>query len=206
LAPDLEFIVKYGERFGAEFVDVRYHDTLYELIEIDNGVVRTFSTNIARGVGVRVVVEGYMGYASTNTLDSESLKRAVERAVKVAKSMKKAGSVTRFYQRKTVKDKVVSHYAKDPLDVSPEEKLEFLLNLYKLSRTVSGVVSSIVRYGFEKSHRIYTSSNGDYVEQTTRLIGVGSYLVSSVEGVMERLWDSRSRVAGWEFIERGVDW
>ncbi len=203
--PDLTQLLKYGEEKGVDFIDIRYQDLLYEAIEIDNGVVRTFNTSITKGVGVRVIVEGFMGYASTNLLDLESLKSTVDRAIKAARSMKLAASPTELYSRKTYKDKIISHYATDALEVDPSEKINLLMDIYKTSKSVEGVASSIVRYGFEKDHRIYVSSNGDYIEQTIRLIGIGLYLVSSVEGSMERLWDSKSKVAGWEFI-KATNW
>ncbi len=203
--PDLESLIKYGEEKGVEYIDIRYQESLYELITIDNGVVRSFNTSITRGIGIRVFIDGYVGYASTNKLDLEVLKNTVERAIKVAHSMKMAGTPTRLYSRKTVKDKIISHYATDAMDIDPSEKIELMMNLYKVSREVDGVVSSTIRYGFERDHRIYVSSNMDYVDVTTRLIGIGAYLVSSVEGVMERLWDAESKVAGWEFI-RSMDW
>ena len=203
--PDLSQLVKYGEEKGVEFIDIRYQDLLYELIEIDNGIVRSFNTSITKGVGVRVIVEGYMGYASTNILTLESLKETIDRAIKSARSMKKGATPTQLYARKTYKDKIISHYATDAVDVDPSEKISLLMDLYKVSKSVDGVASSIIRYGFERDHRVYISSNGDYVEQTIRLIGIGAYLVSSIEGVMERLWDAKSKVAGWEFIKE-VDW
>ncbi len=202
---DFSQLIKYGEEKGVEFIDIRYQDQLYETIVIDNGVVRAFNTTITKGVGVRVIVEGYMGYASTNKIDLETLRKTIDHAVKAAKSMKKAASPTKLYSRKTYKDKIISHYATDAMDVDPSEKIKLLMNIYNTTRTVQGIVSSTIRYGFERDHRIYVSSNGDYIDITTRLIGIGVYLVSSVEGVMERLWDSKSRVAGWEFIKE-TDW
>ncbi len=203
--PDLTQLLKYGEEKDVDFIDIRYQDLLYEAIEVDNGIIRTFNTSITKGVGVRVIVEGFMGYASTNLLDIESLKNTVDRAIKAARSMKLAASPTELYSRKTYKDKIISHYATDALEVDPSEKINLLMDIYKTSKSIKGVASSIVRYGFEKDHRIYVSSNGDYIEQTIRLIGIGLYLVSSVEGSMERLWDSKSKVAGWEFI-KATNW
>lgn len=202
---DLERIIKYGEEKGVEFIDLRYHNILYESIVVDNGVIREYNTTITKGIGVRVIVEGFMGYASTNKLDMDSVRETVDRAVKTARSMSRTGSSTKLYTRGTVKDKIISHYAKDPLEIDPSEKVKLLMDMYRVSREVDGIASSTIRFGFERDSRVYMSSNGDHIENTVRLIGVGVFLVSSVEGVMERLWDSRSNVAGWEFIERN-DW
>jgi len=203
--PDLNSIIKYGLEKGVDFIDVRYHNILYETIVIDNGVVRVFTTNYTRGIGVRVIVDKRMGYASTNIIDENSLREVVDRAIKSARAMVDKGYLVELYSRKTYKDKIISHYAKEPLDVDPSIKIELLMNMYRIAKNTPGIASVNIRFGYEKDHRIYVSSNGDFIDQTIRLIGIGSYLVSHVEGVMERLWDSKSRVAGWEFIESS-DW
>ncbi|ADI32057.1 TldD/PmbA family protein [Staphylothermus hellenicus] len=198
---DIARLIRYGEELGAEYVDVRVHEKIYELITLDNGVLREYSINRLRGVGVRVLVDGFMGYAATNVFDWEKIKNTVVEAVKNAKALSLHGSKTILYSRPSYKDKIISHYAIDALEIDPGEKIEVLKTIYDASREVKGVVSVTPRYGYEVDHRIIASSNGDYVDVTTRLIGVGAFIVSMVEGVSERLWDSRSNVAGWEFIK-----
>ncbi len=198
---DLAEIIRFGEELGAEFVDVRFHEKTYESIVYDNGVVREYSINRLKGIGVRVIINGYMGYASTNRLDKESLKETIVNAIKIAKAFRISGFRTELYHRPSYRDKIISHYAIDPAEIDPSEKIGLLREMYSIGKSVKGVASIIARYGFELDHRIYASSNGDYIDITTRLIGVGAFIISSIEGRSERLWDSRSRVAGWEFLK-----
>lgn len=198
---DLARLIRHGEELGAEYIDVRVHEKVYEQIILDNGVLREYSINRLRGIGVRAIVDGYMGYASTNTFEWEKLKNIVEEAVKAAKALRLHGSRTRLYDRPSYRDKIISHYSIDALEIDPVEKINVLKTIHDVSKGVEGVVSVIPRYGYEVDHRVFASSNGDYIDVTTRLIGIGAYIVSMVEGVSERLWDSKSRVAGWEFIK-----
>ncbi len=202
---DLDKIFYYAEKLGVDYIDVRIHDKIYENIILDNGVVREYSINQTRGLGVRVLIDKYMGYASSNKPGEDVYKEVVDNAVKAAKAMRLTGFESRLYPRRTSKDKVVSEYRIDALDIDSEVKLKILIDTYKATRSVKGVVSSTIRYGYERDHRIYASSWGDHVETTTRLIGIGVYEVAKSNGVMERIWDSKSSIAGWEFIE-GIDW
>ncbi len=202
---DPDRILHYAEKLGVDFIDVRIHDKIYESIIVDNGVVREYSLNQVAGLGVRVIIDRYMGYASSNKPGEETYKEVVDNAIKAAKAMKLTGFETRLYPRRTSKDKVVSSYKIDALDIDSETKIGLLMEVYKATRNVEGIVSSTIRYGYELDHRVYASSQGDFVETTTRLIGIGVYEVAKTGEVMERVWDSKSRVAGWEFIEN-TDW
>ncbi len=202
---DLEELVSKAERLGASYVDARYQDRLYELIIIDNGVVREYSVNRRCGVGLRVVVDGYMGFASTNILSRKSLDKLVEHAFSIARAMKSYGRKFSLVERPSVRDRVVSSYKKDPFEIDSSEKIEILMSSYKVGRSVEGVVSVVTRMGMELDHRLYASSYGDYVETKTYLIGFSVYSIARYNGVMERVYDGESMVAGWEFIE-GRDW
>lgn len=202
---DPDVILHYAEKKGVDFIDIRIHRKIYESITYDNGVLREYLVNQINGVGVRVIVDGYMGYASTNKPGGEAYKELVENAVKAAKAAKLTGTKTRLYPRDPVKDRVVSKYSREALDIDSDEKIRLLADIYRETRGIEGIVSSTIRFGYEKDHRIYASSLGDYIETTTRLIGIGVFEVAKTGAVMERIWDAKSRVAGWEFIEE-TDW
>jgi len=190
---------------GVDFIDVRGQYYRYELIVVDNGVLREYSVSVKLGIGIRVLVDGFEGYASTNDLVTGSLDKLIDRAVSIARASRLRGKRVSLYERGVVRDKVVSRYSKDFLNIDPDEKLAVVMDAYRGGRSVDGVVSVMARLGLEYDHRIYASSKGDHVEVTTRLVGLGVYSVARHGDVMESIWDSRSMVAGWEYI--GVrDW
>ncbi len=202
---DPDTVLHYAEKLGVDYADVRINRKIYENIVYDNGVVREYSVNETMGLGVRVIVDGYMGFAATNRPGEDSYKETVENAVKAARAMMAEGRRTRLYPRGTSKDRVVAPYRIEALDIDSEEKLSILKDIYGKTREYEGIVSSTVRYGYELDERLFASSWGDRVETATRLIGIGVLAVGKTGSVMERIWDSESRVAGWEFI-REVDW
>ncbi|MCD6301849.1 MAG: TldD/PmbA family protein [Staphylothermus sp.] len=198
---ELDKLIKFGEENGASYIDLRLQEKTYESIIVDNGVVREYSVDISKGVGIRVIVNDYEGYASTNDLRIEKIKEAILDAIKSAKALENKAYKIELYSRPVYKDKIISHYATDALEVDPSEKIDLLMNMYKLAKSIEGIISVSPRYGYEVDHRIFVSSNGDYIDVTTRLIGIGLYIVGQTEGVTERLWDSNSRIAGWEYLK-----
>lgn len=202
---DLDYIMKLGDELKVDFIDARIQRYYSELIILDNGVLRESTTNYMHGVGVRVINKGSVGYSSVNSFNKESIREAVYRACKLAKATSNYSARVDLYARPTIKDNVHSKYAVDPEDVDVSEKIEVLRGMFNIARSVKGLSSSTLRFGYERDQRIYMSSNGDYVEFTRRLIGVSARLVAHLEGMYETLNDYESSVAGWEFI-KSIDW
>lgn len=202
---DIDKIISYAERRGADHVDVLFQKMIYEAIVLDNGVLREYSINRINGIGVRVIIDGSEGFSSTNKPGVNSVYEAVDEAIKIANAMKHQGVKTRLAERSVNKDKVVSPYNKEVLEIDPADKQDILKKVYSVAKSVESIVSVITRFGYELDQRIYASSLGDYVEKTTRLVGIGVYAIAKTGEVMERVWDSKSKVAGWEFIEE-TDW
>ncbi|MCI4461920.1 MAG: TldD/PmbA family protein [Thermogladius sp.] len=202
---DLEAWVKKGEELGAEYVDARYQEHVYEILVLDNGVLREAAVSRSRGVGFRVLYKGHQGYASTNDLSPGSVKRALEEAFKIARALEGRSKPVRLAERAGYRDKIISNYAIEPLEVDLSEKIELLKSIHSSLREEKALSSILLRYGFERDRRILASSRGDYVDFTRRMIGVGGVLVAQVEGSMERLSHGESRVGGWEFVKY-FDW
>ena len=202
---DPESWIRKGEEMGADYVDVRYQEHTYEFILLDNGVVRESTVSKSRGVGFRVFYKGFVGYASTNDLNEPSLKNALEQALRIARALEGRSRPARVASRGVYRDRVVSDYSIDPVDVDVSEKVDLLKAIHATLREERALSSVVLRYGFEKDRRVIASSRGDYVDFTRRMVGVGGVLVAQAEGSMERLSHGESRVAGWEFV-KNFDW
>ncbi|MCD6502814.1 MAG: TldD/PmbA family protein [Thermoplasmata archaeon] len=203
--PDLEKFLGYAEKLGAEHVTIRFNNTKYELISVVNGVVSEYTYTNNSGIGISVLVNKSPGFASTNSLDDASIKKAVEDAVNAAKAVKGKSYEIELAETKAIKDKVSGPYKVCPFDVDEKEKIEILMDANKVAKEVEGVKSASTRLGLELDQRVIVSNDGIHVEVTTRLVGLSHISVAGEAGSMERVWDSRSQSAGFEFI-RSQDW
>lgn len=76
-----------------------------------------------RGIGIRVLVDGGMGFASTNVLTKESVAEAVKKAVKLAKAASKVrNEPIRFSEEDFHEVYYEVKMRKDFRDIPPEEK------------------------------------------------------------------------------------
>lgn len=181
--------------------DVRYQELEYELISVEDGVLREYSKTIRRGLGVRVYLDGSIGFASTNLLDEPSVEEAVDQALAAAKAVE---AKVKLSVKPVVEAKVRAEFKTDPFKVNPEDKVELALSANRASR-INSVKSAVTRIGIQRDRRVTVTLDGCEVEVESFLVGLAHMSVAYEVGRLERVFDSRSSVSGWEFLSER-DW
>ena len=64
-----------AQRRGAQYADVRVVNHREESISVKDGIVDELSSSETEGVGVRVLVNGAWGFASSRNLDPKEISR-----------------------------------------------------------------------------------------------------------------------------------
>lgn len=198
---DLGKILAKATALGASYADVRYQRLDDEQITVENKELKSYSARRLSGVGIRTVVEGAVGYASTSDLAEKSLEKTLLNANKAARSVK--GQKRTFVENKIEKSSVKSPARIDPDDVPPEEKVSLALEANKASIISDNVKSAMTRLGLAKDFRLFVSTEGVRVEIETTLVGFLHSSVAKINGAMESIHDSESQCAGFEFLRSG---
>ncbi len=199
---DIKRIIKYALDLGADFVDARVESYEYELFVYDKDRLKEQSFRTTRGAGFRVVYKGAQGYASTTRLDVKSLRSAVEAAFRNARALSLSHTrKVRLAPYPALRESVSSLFRIDPFVISNKEKIEVIKNLVSVAQEVKDVESAIARLGLQRDERLVINSEGLEVAAKTVLTGVALTAVARGDKSMEYVSDSKSRVAGWEFIE-----
>jgi TldD protein len=71
---------------GATYADIRVVERRTQNIAVKNGVVEGLSDNLSQGFGVRVLVDGAWGFASSAVLAPMEVDRVTALAVKIARA------------------------------------------------------------------------------------------------------------------------
>jgi len=194
--------LRIAEVSGVSYAEVRTQLILYELITVDNGVLREFSRTYRAGLGIRVLYNGSFGFSSSNELDEDSIRETVSRAIAAARVSRKVGVLG---ERESSRGKYTSSWEIRPEEVPDEVKAEFLIRTNKAGLSIEGIKSSVSRLGIQRDWRYVVSSDGVELEYESYLTGVAHLSVAVESGSMERVYNQESSVSGWEFIERR-DW
>ncbi|MBI2133230.1 TldD/PmbA family protein [Candidatus Woesearchaeota archaeon] len=82
-----DYAIELASRKGAAFADARYEKKLYNGFLLKNGIVQSSAFEEFEGIGVRVNINGTVGFACTNTLSRIGIKKAVEFAIRDSKAI-----------------------------------------------------------------------------------------------------------------------
>jgi TldD protein len=193
---------------GASYADVRLVHHRSESVTVRNKNVEGLVVDDSMGFGVRVIVDGYWGFASSNTLTGVEADRVAAAAVKIARASalvagRKAdiGAPVRQIGRYT------TPVVKDPFAVSLEDKIALLLRANEAMMSVPQVVSAESSTYCQREEKTFASSEGAFIEQDLYETGCGIEATAVDEGeVQNRSYPNsvgrHQGTEGWEFVER----
>ena len=195
---EMEKIIRKAVDLGVSYIDVRYQQYDYELITVENRALKSYSSRRLSGVGIRVALNGTIGYASTSNLTYAALEKTLENAIKAAKSIKKEEK--QQIEAEVSQIEMKSPYKIDPFEIAPEEKVSAALDANKAAWINEKIKSAVTRLGMSKDYRFFVSSEGSRVITETSMIGIAHESIAKSNGIMERVPYQESKCAGYEFI------
>ena len=194
---------------GASYADVRVVRRLEESISIKSGRLEGVSSGESEGFGVRVLVDGAWGFASSNWVTPAEADRVAAEATRIARA-----SATALRNRVTLDSRppAVGHY-ETPLDIDPftvpfETKIGELLAADEVANRVKGIVFTETTYGAQREWKTFAASDGSFTEQVITHVGAGLESNAALGDEQQRRsfpdagggWQA----AGYEYI-RGLD-
>jgi len=195
---------------GATYADMRLVRRRTQNIVVKNGLVEGLSENESQGFGVRVVVDGAWGFASSSLVTPAEVDRVTALAVKIARAS------ALFKTRDVDLGPAVAHVGTyrspmeiDPWDVSLETKLDLLLEADKGLRSTPGVAVATASLAFWREEKTFANTEGAFLEQEIVESGCGieALAVDRDTGeVQKRSYPNAfardQRQEGWEAVLR----
>jgi TldD protein len=191
---------------GATSADVRVVRRLEESITIKSARVEGVAGGESEGFGVRVIVDGAWGFASSHHLSTAEADRVAAEAVRIAKAS--ATAIRRpvvLDDRPPARGRFESPVVIDPFTVPLDRKIAHLLAADRAMNGVAGIAWTETVYGAQREETTFAASDGSYTEQVITHVGAGLE-ANAVDGDEHQrrsypdnggMWAS----AGWEFIE-----
>lgn len=199
-----ERLIEQSLTMGASYAGVLYHEVNSSVITAENGALKSYVAGKTSGLGVRVILNGAFGIAASTKLNLRTLRQRVEYAIKMAKAANGRIERTDFADVKTVKASWRSQRVKTPDSMSNKEKIALTIDANK-SAMLEGVKNSVTSLAWLEERRVFKSSDGADVTSELMMTGLAQSCVSSLQGSMEYVSNSKAQCAGFEFITR-TDW
>ncbi|MGH4121086.1 TldD/PmbA family protein [Clostridium sp.] len=198
-------ILKMLKEKGVDYADIRMVDRMSENISTEDLNVQNISNSRSKGLGIRVIVDGSLGFASTQDLSK------LDEIALYALDLAKASRIVQTEKiRMAEKDVVVDNYITpieiDPFTVSKTEKIELLLKAEKTMRKSANLCKTKASMDFRKEEKIYADTEGSYITQTLFESGAGiEALSSSNDDVQGRSYPNsfggNFATAGYEYVK-----
>ncbi|MBK9974353.1 MAG: TldD/PmbA family protein [Planctomycetes bacterium] len=195
-----------AKSMGASYADVRVIQYRREGLYLRNGTPGNLNFSESQGAGVRVLVGGAWGFASTNQVSKPALKEAAARAVAIAKASAQVKKQdVRLSPKPAVEDFWGTPFTIDPFKVSLEEKLGLLSRIDALlrKRPEIKVASSSLQFAREKQW--YMDTDGSFLVQDLLRSGAGYSATAVGNGDCQirsypQSWGGNHKSMGYEIV------
>jgi TldD protein len=201
-----QLAVDAARRAGADVADARAGTDETETLTVRNqemeGIDRTTST----GLGVRVLVGGRWGFASTSRLEEADVVAAAELATRIARAASALpGEPVTLSEVEPAVASWSTDVQEDPFTVALTEKVDLLVEATRRSGSTRGVTYAQAMLDLFRRSTWFASSDGAAIDQVVTSCSAGIQATAvGADDVQVRSWpDSfrgHARAAGYEHV------
>lgn len=201
--------LNYAQLQQVQYADIRVVQNRTETLVVKNGVVETLNYSESTGFGVRTLISGAWGFASSHILSVQEIERVTAFAIDIAKASSRAGGgQIDLGPPVTSQGSYRTPIEIDPFSLSQEVKLAELLAADAAMSGVQGIRVRRCNFTFIKEDKWFANTEGALTEQSIYETGGGIQAIAVGGGeVQSRSYPSsfgRQQVtAGWEAV---LDW
>ncbi len=182
---------------GGDYADLFFQHRVSDYVGLEDGEVNRASSSIELGVGVRVLRGDQTGYAYTEEITREALRRAALTAAAIAEaSSREAPAAFRVETKLPHRYPVQQRWE----DVKPAQKLPILSGLNEqVFKRDARIKKVSIALGNEAGVILVADSTGRLVEDVQPMTDLRISVVAEKDGRRETGWASRAGRAGFEF-------
>lgn len=202
--------VELARRAGADYADARLVTEESESLTVRNQEMEGVDRSRSQGVGVRVLVGGYWGFAATARTEEAEVERTARLAVAIARAAARLPmEPVRLVEVEPAVGAWATDVREDPFAVPLEEKVALLMEASRGMQSVPGVAVAEATLDFYRRRTWFASSEGAAIEQTVVNSGGGIEATAVRDGEVQRRSFPNSfrghlAAAGYEHV-RGLE-
>lgn len=189
---------------AVEYADCRVITTERRDVSTKDGVVEQLEVGTSSGLGVRVLVDGAWGFASSSEITLKEAEKTVSRAVRNAQ----AALITNPEKVKLAKVPAVNNSYKTPVKADPfvipiSEIVSLLLAADRAQKISKKIKISQTYFSAFKQKKIFASTEGSLIDQEIVFTGAGIEATAVERGEVQNR--SYPKSAGGQFETGGYE-
>ncbi len=202
----VKFAVNTAEKLGVSYAEARFQRNEGLRLAFKNGVADPAGFLKKSGLAVRVLVNGALGFASTNNLRRENIREIVESAYRTARqSSKLVKNPIRMAGVSSTEAKWAVREKQRLDEVGVEERLGVMKDVEKtlMSTPMSmKLVARLLEMTSETEEKLFTNSEGALIHGIVPRTRFFTLLTGTSEkGAIQR-WYTKGQSGGWEVVEK----
>ena len=198
-----DYAVEYGTKKRASYIEARFVDAREEGYTARNGALIGGGVTYSKGIGIRVLAGGGIGFSSTAKLEKQNIEKTIDIALKMANASKRKEPIV-FSEEDVVEAKWQSDVKQHFEDVPDEEKVKFVSDLDKtLTEQEFGesLVNRTIMLSLQRNKKYIVNSEGSKVTSDKSLNSF--YTFNTAKGPLgsEQRFYGQAASKGWEWFE-----
>ena len=191
---------------GAQYADARVIEKETETLVLQTGEMQTLESAKNIGMGIRVLVDGAWGFASSRDLSLNEVDRVTDRAIEIAKaSALVRGDKVDLGPAVTSEGTYRTPVEIDPFTISLDQKVSVLVETDQLLATLPEIKARTLNLVFISERKWFANSDGARTDQTIIETGGGMTAYAVGEGEVQQRsypasWGRQQVTAGWETV------
>ncbi len=174
------------EILKVDYGEIRIVEKKIESLSLKNGEVESFSVIEDMGYGIRIFHNGGMGFAASSEFSLDKVTETAKKAKKLAESSYKyAPFGYKLQKEKKEKGEYKSEVKIDPFNISPSEKIEFMMEIDKILKNSKFCVLRNVTLNFFREKKYFASTEGHYIFQDIYHSGGGFSVYTFKDGILQ---------------------
>ena len=154
-----------SKTLGVQFADMRFKESVTESFRVENKKVVKADTRVSTGYGVRVYLDGAMGFAASNNPDE--VEAVVKKAVQIAESSKLLlETQTELDTKEAAKATYETPVAENPFEIPVAQKIAFLMEIDENLAQNAEVKRTFAELSFRKDVCLFVDTDGSEISQT----------------------------------------
>lgn len=191
-----EYCIEFGEKLGAEYVEARFVNDSVRGMAFRNGMLVSGGFTPSSGIGVRVLIDGSMGFASFDRLEKDLAEETITTAAKMAKNAKRENPIDLGEPIANVAKWEME--AKEPLnDVDIDTIKEFCK---EINQQMAGLASFVFMFNAQVTDKYLVTSEGTKIDSQLSYLIMYAILTAQAPGGSEQKFMNLTLAGGWERI------
>ena len=195
-----------AKQAGASYADIRINRYRNRFIFTRDRRIENVVNTSSYGFGLRVIVDGTWGFASSNVVTKDEIGRVAAQAVAIARANRKVNAEPVVLAPVEAFPKAAwnTPVRKNPFDIPIRPKVDLLLQINDVALAVPGASFVNASMQFVHEQKYFASTEGSHIEQSL-IRSYPNFSVTSVDRTSGEFYARRALTTpmgmGYEYVE-----